>query len=409
MATRPPIDETTALRVELEQTLDRLRAASDRLRRQEALLDQAGAEVAAQMQRYRELFDFAPDGYLVTGGNGIIEEANRAAARLLHVGTRELIGKPLVVYVAAPDRRRLLRMLREAIADPAVHEAEILLHPRDNRVTPVSVQVAAASSDETATVRWLLHDMSRRRDTEQQLEDALQREREVAARLRDMDGIKNAFLLAVSHDLRGPVTAIVSLARLLGDEATLSADHRRRIVDSIAANAARVEHVQRNLVDLDRLARHAIALQPAAIDVAEVVSRCVASADATDRSVSTHVGVPQAVLDGSVVERILDNLLSNAVSHTPAQTPIEVSAEPEGDGVVFTVADHGRGVPAALRQIIFDPAGAAVLGRDQTGPRAGGGGLHLVSRFAELHGGRAWVDETPGGGASFRVLLREHG
>lgn len=403
---RAPADAHELLGGELSEALEELRVASETLQHQETLLDQAGAEVAAQMQRYRELFELAPDGYLLTRRDGVIEEANLAAARMLRVRQQEMIGKPLVVYVSAADRRRLLRLLREA-GESGTRQSELLLRPQRGDAVPVSVHVATGELENPGPLRWLLHDVSARRDAEQRLEAALLREREATARLRELDDIKNAFLLAVSHDLRSPMTAIVMLARLLVGDTPLAPERRRRIVESMVANAARVERVQRNLVDLDRLARHAVALEPVDVDLAELVSRSLAAADAADRAVSARVEVAWARLDRAVVERVLDNLLSNAVNHTPEGTPIEVSVEGAGDAVVLTVADHGGGVPAARRRAIFEPFSPVTPDEEASPSRGVGVGLHLVARFAELHGGRAWVEQTPGGGASFRVLLRE--
>lgn len=393
---------------QLSEALEELRVAGDELRHQERLLDVAGAEVAAQMQRYRALFDFAPDGYLVTRDDGVIEQANLAAMRMLGVHAREVIGKPLVVYVAATDRRRLMRVLREAARTTTdIHETELLLHPHQGEVVPVSCRVAAESGEGRPQLRWLLHDITRRRDAEQRLEEALRREQDAAGRLRELDAVKNAFLLAVSHDLRGPVNAIVELAGLLAAEPPPTEERRRRTAASIVANAAVIERIQRNLVDLDRLARHAVALSADEVDVPVVVAARVAAADGSDRSVNTHVEVPRAMLDSAVLERVLDNLLSNAMAHTPAGTPVDVSVRHAPQSVLVSVADRGRGVPRLLRRAIFEPFGVAVPGQNGNASAGVGVGLHLVSRFAELHGGRAWVEETPGGGATFRVLLRE--
>jgi len=392
---------------ELSEALEELRVATEDLQEHEALLGQAGAEVAAQMQRYRTLFDFAPDGYLVTGETGVIEEANLAITRMLRSRHRDLIGKPLVVYFVPADRRRLMRLLRAAVAEPVPHEESLELQPRSGAPIPVSCRVGAEPDEGRIQIRWLLHDVTRRRDDERRLEEALHREQEAAARLRDLDAIKNAFLLAVSHDLRGPVTAIVALARMLAEDAAMPEERRSRTASSIAANAALVERVQRNLIDLDRLARHAVVLEAGEVDVAALVAARVAAADTLDRPVSAHVETAHAMLDAAVVERILDNLLSNAAHHTPARTPVEVSARSEPGGVVVSVADHGQGVPEMLRRAIFEPFGVAIPGGGGA-PSAGVGiGLHLVARFAAMHGGRAWVEDTPGGGATFRVLLRE--
>ncbi|HVM11801.1 MAG TPA: ATP-binding protein, partial [Actinomycetota bacterium] len=89
--------------------------------------------------------------------------------------------------------------------------------------------------------------------------------------------------------------------------------------------------------------------------------------------------------------------------HTPADTPIWVRVSATERDVLIVVEDAGPGVPEELRTAIFRPFEQGTRG-DGHSPGVGIG-LSIVGRFAELHGGRAWVEERPGGGASFRVTL----
>jgi signal transduction histidine kinase len=108
-------------------------------------------------------------------------------------------------------------------------------------------------------------------------------------------------------------------------------------------------------------------------------------------------------VDPSKIERIVENLLANTARHTPSNAHLWVSVRTHDDGALIKVEDSGVGVPAELREMLFEPF--------QQGPEAPqhspgvGVGLTLVRRFAELHGGRAWIEERPGGGASFQVFL----
>jgi signal transduction histidine kinase len=108
-------------------------------------------------------------------------------------------------------------------------------------------------------------------------------------------------------------------------------------------------------------------------------------------------------VDAPMLERALENLVTNAARHTPTGTRVWVRLCREAGGLLVIVEDAGLGVPDDLKEAIFEPFRQ---GRDVPSHAPGVGiGLSLVMLFAKLHGGRAWVEDRPGGGASFRVLL----
>jgi signal transduction histidine kinase len=110
-----------------------------------------------------------------------------------------------------------------------------------------------------------------------------------------------------------------------------------------------------------------------------------------------------ASVDADQAERIIENLVTNAVRYTPPETPIWVAVEPFEAGALIRVEDAGPGVRDDLKATIFEPfrQGDEVVAHSP----GVGIGLSLVARFAALHGGRAWVEDRAGGGASFRVYL----
>jgi signal transduction histidine kinase len=110
-----------------------------------------------------------------------------------------------------------------------------------------------------------------------------------------------------------------------------------------------------------------------------------------------------ANVDAAQVERIVENLVTNAIRYTPAGTGIWLAAESSSEGLLLSVDDAGPGISADIRESIFEPfrQGNEVIAHSP----GVGIGLSLVARFAELHGGRAWVQEREGGGAAFRVFL----
>jgi PAS domain S-box-containing protein len=237
--------------------------------------------------------------------------------------------------------------------------------------------------------------------------EALQRERQATGELRALDAMKNLFLNAVSHELRTPLTGVVGIALTLRRaHSTLAEEDVADLLDRLVHGADKLQRLLSDLLDLDRLDRGIVAPKLRPTDLAALVRR-IAEQWQQDSGRRLEVAVEPVVarVDPDKVERIVENLLANADRHTTADTPVWVRASRHDQGVLITVEDAGAGIPAQLRAALFEPF--------RQGPEASrhalgvGIGLALVARFAQLHGGRAWVQERPGGGSSFRVLLAD--
>jgi PAS domain S-box-containing protein len=242
-----------------------------------------------------------------------------------------------------------------------------------------------------------------RRATE--LEDALVTERAESEALRELDDMKNTFLQAVSHDLRTPLAAILGLAVTLErDDVELTEAEARDLAARIASNARKLDRIVSDLLDLDRIGRGIVEPNVVETDVGALVARIVSESELVrQRDVVVDTEHVAAEVDPPKLERMVENLLANTARHTPPTAHVWVRVCEERDGATIIVEDDGPGVPAEMRDAIFEPFNR---GEDRAGRGAGVGiGLALVARFAELHGGRAWVQDRDGGGASFRVWL----
>ena len=339
--------------------------------------------------------------------------------------------RPRVDYLSPAVERMTGYRLEELLA--AEHLVDVLFVPEDRP----AVRAFFASPDETTlpgAARWqrrdgrliwvehrytvihdtdgvplavegIVRDVTERQRSEEALRAALDREREASERLQRLDEMKNAFLTAVSHELRTPLTAVEGFAKVLqrmGDD--LPPERRALVVDRLVQASDRLGQLLSELLDLDRLTRGILEPVRTPVDVATVVQRAVEHAPVPDANITLSLTPTPAEVDTARVERIVENLVVNAVRHTPTGTPVRVTVEPaDGGAALVSVADHGQGVPDPLKHRIFEPF---QLGETPAARVGGAGiGLTLVARFAELHGGRAWVTDTPGGGATFHVLL----
>jgi PAS domain S-box-containing protein len=234
---------------------------------------------------------------------------------------------------------------------------------------------------------------------------ALQRERQAARQLRALDEMKNTFLDAVSHELRTPLATVIGIALTLQRAgSSLSEEDTADLVDRLVANAGKLDRLLADLLDLDRLSKGILAPRRSRTDLAALVDRVAHEArQRSGRQLEVVAEPVVAWVDSAKVERVVENLLANAGRHTTPETPVWVKVARRDDGVLLAVEDAGSGVPRELRATLFEPF--------RRGPGAAahapgvGIGLSVVARFAELHGGRAWVQDRPGGGASFQVLL----
>jgi signal transduction histidine kinase len=227
---------------------------------------------------------------------------------------------------------------------------------------------------------------------------------ETAGDGRQLDGMRNLFLTAVSHELRTPLTLVLGIAATLRNrhglipEATVV-----ELLERLDRNAKRLDRLLAGVLDLDRLRRGAIEPQRQPTDITLLVHRVIENLSLSRWWFDVEAeGTVTCCVDAGQVERIVENLLINVSRHTPLGTVARVVVRRSGAGVLIAVEDRGPGVPDDVKTRIFEPFEQGSVRQDAPGT---GIGLALVARFAALHGGRAWVEDRPGGGASFRVYL----
>jgi K+-sensing histidine kinase KdpD len=224
--------------------------------------------------------------------------------------------------------------------------------------------------------------------------------------LRDADRVRRELLQNVSHELRTPLASILTGATVLLARKDLPAPVKDGLT-GIVTQSRRLDRLVGDMLDLARIEGHALELRLEPTDVA-AAAEAAAQRLRTTRpqrqvNVVTEPGWVEAVADWDRLGQVFDNLLVNADRYAPAGTPIEIHVAPGVRGTVVTrVIDHGPGVPADMRDRIFD----RFVRDEQSSAEGTGLGLSIVRGIVEAHAGRAWLDDPePGGGAVFAFTL----
>jgi PAS domain S-box-containing protein len=220
---------------------------------------------------------------------------------------------------------------------------------------------------------------------------------------------KDGWIAQVSHELRTPLTPIKGFLHTLARrDAELTTEDRSRIYEIMLREEKRLEALVDSLLRSTQLDAGGMTVERCEVAWAERVEEQVELIRRQDpaRSIVLDVepGAGAVSADESLAVGVFTNLLSNALKYADGGGPIEVVVEADGDEVITSVIDHGPGIPRSDRTRIFDKF--TRLGNHLTRSQQGVGlGLHIAKQSMDRLDGRIWVDETPGGGATFRFTL----
>jgi signal transduction histidine kinase len=352
-------------------TLERLRARraadsqpDDGLARRISVAGLQVSQAADELQQAAELLATAEELTLeaearwATADDQIAQSAEKNAELL------ELLEKTRAEHAEADDRARRLEQHLQATLDHAKLMEERLAELEDR-----------VAETETSTRVTVIVDDER---------DALQE--------------------AVASEIRRPLTSILGLALAMKHADPASSD-AKTMIRQLASNARRLDRLVGQLIDLDKIASGEFEPSRRRTDLEALVRRVVdETPDLSGRDVRVQTEHVAIEVDPALTEQMIETLLTNAGRRTAPGASVFVTISSGQDGVVIAVDDTGPEIPTGLR-------GAKLAALSEDGPAArrnkprGATGLALLSRLAELQGGRAWVEERAGGGASFRIFL----
>jgi PAS domain S-box-containing protein len=349
---------------------------------------------AQELYRQREiLLDSVADGICGVDRRGMVSFANPAAARLLGASAAHLSGKPVHELLHGTNGtdlhcaedcplRRATRHQMPVAGEDTLYRADGGSFPAEYALTPIMEQGRFSGSVLS------FRDISQR---------------------YALDRLKDEFISTVSHELRTPLTSIRGALGLLSSGILGEVNDKAANLLRIAlTNSDRLVRLINDILDLERIqsGREPLTFRP--VHLAEIVRQAIEGM----LPVAEAAGV-QLIHDATQVEiqadpdrllQVMTNLLSNAVKFSPPNSTISVMLRPEVNGVVLSVIDHGRGIPADKLEAIFGRF-QQVDASDSRQKGGSGLGLAICRTIVLQHSGRIWAERNPVRGSTFRVFL----
>ncbi len=387
--------------VDQERLLHELEVHRIELELQNEELLRARQESEAGLERYTELFDFAPIGYATLRG-AIIREVNHAGARLLGRDRGTLAGVSFEALVIERDKPAFTSLLHRAAGGERTENCEVVVARAKGAMTSLRLSAIELTRGRPE-ILLAFEDISERKKREQDLAAA-------EAALREGDRRKDEFLATLSHELRNPLAPIRNSVFVLG-KAEPGSEQSRRAVAVIDRQVTHLQRLIEDLLDVTRIARGKIRLQSGRLELGDLVRRTMDDHRGSFEAGGIRLegrfdsGLFWVYGDPARLVQVLSNLLGNAEKFTPRGGSAMVYLRRHGNCVVLEVRDTGTGIAPEMVEHVFEPFAQAPQTLDRT--RGGLGlGLAMVKGLVELHHGTVGVaSEGPGKGTRVTVSL----
>ncbi|HEY3353349.1 MAG TPA: ATP-binding protein [Polyangia bacterium] len=376
------------------------------LARESAERRQAEEALAGAHAELHQIFQTAADGLWVVNADGTVRRVNEAHARALGVSAEEIVGRQCREVSPCPEcGSPCCPVTRIAAGEPRI-EAEMTRtrgeHVRQELVITTPFRAPDGS---LLGVVQAFHDITQRKRDERAL-------RESEAELRAADARKNDFMAMLSHELRNPLAPIRNSLFIL-ERTPAGSEQAKRAHAVIDRQVRHLARLVDDLLDITRISRGKITLQPQPLDLNALVRRTVEDfrslLDLSEVRLELALAAGPVFVNGDSIRlaQVVGNLLGNAAKFTPrgGVTRVSVGTDEAGARAVVRVEDTGVGIAAATLARLFQPfvQGETSLDRNKGGL---GLGLALVRGLVELHGGV--IDGHSAGvgqGAQFVVRL----
>lgn len=381
---------------ELLEVLHELEVSQIELEVQNRELVESRRAVDESHDRYIDLYDFAPVGYITFDSKGVIREINLTAAELLGGERRHLLGRIFAPKVVSSDRQRFREHLTTCSGTATKISTELQLLGREGTIVPI--QLLSTISRDRITGDLLFRSAITDLTAQKRVQDELKQEK---ARAELASQTKSAFLANMSHEIRTPLSAILGFTELI--RGSDSPEERAKYSSVVSRNGRALTKLIDDILDLTKVEAGRLQLERVNFNIKNLVQEItVLFQSPIERknlqlNVSIDSRIPEVInSDPTRIRQILINLIGNATKFT-SRGSISIRVEPViEDGLVkcirFIVKDTGIGMTKEQASKLFLPFSQA----DNSTTRKFGGsglGLALSRKLAIALGGDVVIDE----------------
>jgi signal transduction histidine kinase len=219
---------------------------------------------------------------------------------------------------------------------------------------------------------------------------------------KELDRLRTELLANVSHELRTPLAGIKGFATMLIDyEKRLTAQEKHEYLETIDKNTNRMVELIEQLLEMSRLGSGMLSIKKASTDIIDLCQTVILEAHVRAPVHHFTLDLPSKLptinIDNKRIHQVLDNIINNAVKFSNTGTEIKLSVRQVDDNMLFSVTDHGVGIPEKdlpnLFQRMFHPAHLQKMGTGGAGL-----GLSISKGLIEAHGGKIWIESKEGVG-----------